>query len=173
LALQKRIETLNENLVKGMPFKTKPLKMIKINNVEVSEKMPTLAIKDKSEVTPILTRKATIEEAPDKEAPTLVDNQQLILEAIIEEMPPLVINSEDSNEEPLKATTLKLDEIKEDEMIITYIKGEPVIGIFEKNDTLFTRDHYYLKYNYSKNSSGIRQISTLIRSARYTFGQDI
>jgi hypothetical protein len=80
----------------------------------------------------------------------------------------LVIDSEDSNEEPLNAATLE----SEDKMIIAYIKGEPVIGIFEKKDTLFTRDHDYPKYNYGKNSSGIRQISTLIRSARYTFGQD-
>jgi hypothetical protein len=62
-----------------------------------------------------------------------------------------VINSEDSNEEPLNAATLE----SEDEMIITYIKGEPVIGIFEKKDTLFIGDHDYSKYDYNKNSSGI------------------
>jgi hypothetical protein len=62
-----------------------------------------------------------------------------------------VIDLEDSNEEPLKAATLE----SEDEMIIAYIKGEPVIGIFEKKDTLFTRDHNYPKYDYDKNSSGI------------------
>jgi hypothetical protein len=47
-----------------------------------------------------------------------------------------------------------------------------VIGIFEKKDTLFTGDHNYPKYDYGKNSSGIRQINTLIRSAWYTFEQD-
>jgi hypothetical protein len=87
---------------------------------------------------------------------------------IIEEILPLVNDSEDSNEEPLNVATLE----SEDKMIIAYIEGEPVIGIFEKKDTLFTGDHDYLKYDYHKNSSGIRQISTLIRSARYTFGQD-
>jgi hypothetical protein len=48
-----------------------------------------------------------------------------------------VIDSEDSDEEPLSAATLE----SEDEMIIAYIKGEPVISIFEKKDTLFTGDH--------------------------------
>jgi hypothetical protein len=52
-------------------------------------------------------------------------------------------------------------------MIIAYIKGEPVISIFEKKDTLFTGDHDYLKYDYNKNSLGIRRVSTSIRSARY------
>jgi hypothetical protein len=58
-------------------------------------------------------------------------------------------------------------------MIIAYIKGEPVIGIFENKDTLFTGDHDYPKYDYGKNSSGIQRISTSIRSARYTFRQDM
>jgi hypothetical protein len=80
----------------------------------------------------------------------------------------LVPDSEDSDEEPLNAATLE----SEDEMIIAYIKGEPVIGIFEKKDTLFTGDHDYPKYDYDKNSSGIQRISTSIRSKRYTFGQD-
>jgi hypothetical protein len=139
--------------------------MIKISNEEVSEETPTLTIEDKPEV---MTRKATIEEVPDEEALTLVVNRQPISDAIIEEIPPLVIDSEDSDEEPLSGVTLE----SEDEMIITYIKGEPIISIFEKKDTLFTRDHDYPKYDYTKNSSGIRQIKTSIRSARYTFGQD-
>jgi hypothetical protein len=105
---------------------------------------------------------------PDEEAPTLVADQQLISNVIIEEIPPLANNSEDSDEEPLNAATLE----SEDEMIITYIKGEPIIGIFEKGDTLFTGDHNYPKYNYNKNSLGIYWISTSIRLARYTFGQD-
>jgi hypothetical protein len=56
LASQKKVETLNKNLTKGTPFKMKSLRMIEIDNVEVSEKMPTLTIEDKSEVTPIMTR---------------------------------------------------------------------------------------------------------------------
>jgi hypothetical protein len=148
LALQKKVETLNENLTKGMPFEMKPLRTIKIDNKEVSEKMLTLIIKDKPET---ITRKANIEEVPDEEAPTLVADQQLISNAIIKEIPPLVNNSEDSDEELLNAATLE----SEDEMIIAYIKGEPVIGIFEKKNTLFTRDHDYLKYDYNKNSSEI------------------
>jgi hypothetical protein len=42
--------------------------MIEIDNVEVPEEAPTLAIEDKLEPT---TRKATVEEVPDEEAPTL------------------------------------------------------------------------------------------------------
>jgi hypothetical protein len=152
-----------------MPFEMKPLRTIKIDNVEMSKKTLTLTIKDKSE---IMTRKATVEEVPDKEALTLVTDQQLISDAIIKEIPPLVINSEDSNEEPLRVATLGSDEIKEDEMIIAYIKGEPIISIFEKKNTLFTTDHDYPKYDYNKNSSGIQWINTSTRSARYTFGQD-
>jgi hypothetical protein len=163
------VETLNENLAKGMPFIMKPLRMIEIDDVEVSKEMPTLTIKDKSKIT---TRKATIEEVPDEEALTLVANQQPISDAIIKEIPPLVINSEDSNEEPLKVVTLELDEIEEDKMIIAYIKGEPIISIFEKKDTPLTKEHDYPKYDYAKNNLGIQQISTSIRSARYTFGQD-
>jgi hypothetical protein len=131
-----------------MPFEMKPLRTIEINNVEVSEKMPTLAIEDKPETT---TRKATIEEVPDEEAPTLVADRQPISDTIIEEIPPLVIDSEDSDEEPLNVATLE----SEDKMIIAYIKEEPVIAIFEKKDTLFTEDQDYPKYNYTKNSSGI------------------
>jgi hypothetical protein len=160
------VEILNNKLTKGTPFETKPLKTIKIGNVEVSEKMLTLTIEDKPE---IKMRKATIEEVPDKEAPTLVADRQPISDAIIEEIPPLVVDSEDSNEELLSAATLE----SEDKMIIAYIKGEPVIGIFEKKDTLFTRDHDYPKYNCNKNSSGIQWISTWIRSTWYTFGQDM
>jgi hypothetical protein len=142
------METLNNKLTKGTPFKVKPLRVVKIDNVEVSEKTPTLTIKDKPEIT---IRKATIEEVPDEEAPTLVVNQQPISDAIIEEIPPLVMDSENSNEELLNAATLE----SEDEMIIAYIKGEPIISIFEKKDTLFTRDYDYLKYHYNKNGSGI------------------
>jgi hypothetical protein len=129
----------------------KPLRMIKVNNVGVSEKMLTLTIKDKSEITPII-RKAIIEEVLDGEAPTLVANRQPISDAIIEKMPSTINYSEDSNEEPLKVVTL---ESEEDKMIIAYIKGEPVIGIFGVEDTLFTGDHDYPKYDYGKNSSGI------------------
>jgi hypothetical protein len=165
LASRKKVEVLNDKLAKGTPFETKPLRTIEINNVEVPEKAPTLAIEDKPET---MARKATVEEVPDEEAPTLAVNQQPISDAIIEEIPPLVNDSEDSDKEPLNAATLE----SEDEMIIAYIKGEPVIGIFEKKDTLFTGDHDYPKYGYDKNSSGIRRISTSIRSKRYTFGQD-
>jgi hypothetical protein len=159
------VEIVNDKLMKGTPFEMKLLRTIEIGNVEVSEKTLTLTIKDKPETT---TRKATVEEVPDKEAPTLVADQQLISDAIIEEIPPLMIDSEDSGEELLNVVTLE----SEDKMIIAYIKGEPVIGVFEKKDTLFTGDHDYPKYDYIKNSSGIQQISTLIRSAQYTFGQD-
>jgi hypothetical protein len=166
LASQKKVEILNDKLTKGTPFETKPLRTIKIDNVEVSEKTPTLAIEDKPET---MMRKATIEEVPDKEAPTLVADRQPIFDTIIEEILPLVIDSKDSDEGPPNVATLE----SEDELIIAYIKGEPVIGIFEKKDTLFTRDHDYPKYNYNKNSSGIQQIRTSIISARYTFGQDM
>jgi hypothetical protein len=126
----------------------KPIRTIKISNVEVSEKTLTLTIKDKPDIT---MRKATIEEVPDEQVPTLVADRQPISNTIIEEIPPLMIDSKDSDEEPLNAATLE----SEDEMIIAYIKGEPVIGIFEKKDTLFTGDHDYPKYDYGKNSSGI------------------
>jgi hypothetical protein len=144
------VETLSDKLTKGMPFKMKPLQTIEIDRNKT------------------MTRKATVEEVPDEEVLTLVVNRQPISDTIIEKIPPLVIDSEDSNEEPLNVATLE----SEDEMIIAYIKGEPVIGIFEKKDTLFTGDHDYLKYDYGKNSSGIRRINTLIKSTRYTFGQD-
>jgi hypothetical protein len=133
------VEILNDKLTKGTPFEVKPIRMIEMDNVEVPEK-----------------------------ALTLVADQQPISDAIIEEIPPLVTDSEDSDEELLNAATLE----SEDEMVIAYIKGEPVIGIFEKKDTLFTRDHDYPKYDYGKNSLGIRRISTSIRSKQYTFGQD-
>jgi hypothetical protein len=165
LASQKKVETLNNKLMRGTSFETKPLRTIEIGNVEVSEKMLILMIEDKPEVT---MRKATIEEVLDEEALTLVADQQLNSDAIIEEIPPLVIDSEDSDEELLNVATLE----SEDEMIITHIKGEPIIGIFERKNTLFTGDHNYLKYDYNKNSSGIRRISTSIRLARYTFRQD-
>jgi hypothetical protein len=69
LASRKKVEILNDKLIKGTPFETKPLRTIEIDNVEVSERTPTLAIEDKPET---MTRKATVEEVPDEEAPTLV-----------------------------------------------------------------------------------------------------
>jgi hypothetical protein len=126
------METLNKNLMEETPFEMKPLRMIEINNVEVSEKVLTLTIE---EDTPIMTRKAIIEEVPDEEAPTLVANQQPISNAIIEEILPLVNDSEDSDEELLNAATLE----SEDKMIIAYIKEEPVIGILKKEGHLIHR----------------------------------
>jgi hypothetical protein len=73
--------------------------------VEVSEEMPTLTIKDKPKIT---TRKATIEEVPNEEVPTLVADQQPISDAIIEEISPLVVDSEDSDEELLNTVTLEM-----------------------------------------------------------------
>jgi predicted aspartyl protease len=72
LASRKKVEILNDKLTKGTPFEVKPIRTIEIDNVEVPEKAPTLAIKDKPETA---TRKATIEEVPDEEAPTLVADQ--------------------------------------------------------------------------------------------------
>jgi hypothetical protein len=69
LASRKKVEIVNDKLMKGTPFEMKPLRTIEIRNVEVSEKMPTLAIKDKPKTT---MRKATVEEVPDEEVPTLV-----------------------------------------------------------------------------------------------------
>jgi hypothetical protein len=86
----------------------------------------------------------------------------------------LVNNSENSDEELLKAVTLGFNKVKpeEDNMIIAYIQGEHVISIFKKKDTPPTNKHDYPKYGYTKDGLGIQQISTLIRSTRYTFGQD-
>jgi hypothetical protein len=134
------VETLNDKLTKGTPFEMKPLRTIKIGNVKVSEKMPTLMIKDKPE---IATRKATIEEVPNKEAPTLVADQQLISDTIIEEIPPLVIDSEDSNEEPLSAATLE----SEDKLIIAYIK-ENLSSAYLKR-----RTSYSLKIMITRNTT--------------------
>jgi hypothetical protein len=92
------------NSRKEHPLKRSPLRTIEIDNVEVPEKVPTLAIEDKSETT---TRKATVEEVPDEEVPTLVADQRPISDTIIEEIPPLVIDSEDSDEELLNAATLE------------------------------------------------------------------
>jgi hypothetical protein len=144
--------------MKGTPFETKTLSTIEIDNVEVSEKMPTLVIEIKPEIaSPI--RKATIVEVPE-EVPTLVANPEPI--------------PEKSDVEPLKVATLDFeDELTEDDMVIAYIKGEPVIGIFEKKDTPLTKEHNYPNYGYAKSSLGIRRISTSIRSARYTLGQDV
>jgi hypothetical protein len=40
------VEALNNKLTKGTPFEAKPLRTIKIGDVEVSEKAPTLPIED-------------------------------------------------------------------------------------------------------------------------------
>jgi hypothetical protein len=153
---QKKVETLNKKLMKGTPFKQKPLKTIEIGDVEVSEKMPTLVIEDRSKIM-ITSRKTIVEEVLDEEAPTLVANQQPISDMIIKEIPILSKDFEDSDEELLRAATLEMDEVKpkEDKMIIMYIKEEPVIGIFEKKDTLLTKEHDYPEYNHPKNSLGI------------------
>jgi hypothetical protein len=149
LASRKKIETLNENPTKGTPFETKPLRTIEIDNMEISEKIPTLAIEDEFKITPLI-RKATIEEVPDEETLTLVADQQPISDVIIEKIPPLSKDSEDSDEEPLKAATLESDEIEDNEMIIAYIQEEPIIGIFKKKDALLTKEHDYPKYGYVK-----------------------
>ena len=122
--------------------------------MEVSEKMLTLAIKIEPKITPSI-RKATIVEVSE-EMPALVADPKSIIE--------------ESDAEPLKAATLDFDDVgpegttflwneiiepEEDEMVIAYIKGEPVIGVFEKKDTPLTKEHDNLKYDYAKNSFGI------------------
>jgi hypothetical protein len=150
------VRTLNEKLIEGTPFEMKPLRTIKISDVEVSEKMPTLAIEEESKIPPLI-RKATVEKVLDEEVSTLAADQLPTSEKIIEEIPPLSRGSEDSDEELLKVATLEFDEVEleEDEMIITYIQEEPIIGIFDRKDTPFTKEHDYPKYDYIKNSSGI------------------
>jgi hypothetical protein len=119
------VETINNKLTKGTPFEMKPLRTIEIGNVEVSEKTLTLTIEDKPEIT---TRKATVEGVPDKEVLTLVADQQPISDAIIEEIPPLVIDSEDSDEEPLNVVALE----SEDEMIIAYMTMTRIVQEFDR-----------------------------------------
>jgi hypothetical protein len=61
------VETLNmTNSLKEHLSKVKPIRTIEIDNVEAPEKALTLTIEDKPKTT---TRKATIEEMPDEEAP--------------------------------------------------------------------------------------------------------
>jgi hypothetical protein len=134
------------------------------------EKMPILTIKDKSEI-PAILRKATIEEMLDEEALTLIADQQSTPNTIIEEVPTLSNDSEDSDEELLKVAILELDEPEEDKMIIAYIKGDLLSAFLKGRIPCSPKNMIIL--NMTMLSSGIQQISTLIRSARYTFGQDI
>ena len=152
---------LNDKLMKGTPFETKTLSTTEIGNVEVSEKMPTLAIEVKPETITSPIRRATVVEVPE-EVPTLVANPEPI--------------PEKSDAEPLKAATLDFeDEPKEDDMVIAYIKGEPVIGIFDPTtaEPPLTLEYDAPKYSYSKNTRRISRIMSSRTSPRFCLGQGI
>ena len=63
--------------------------------------------------------------------------------------------------------------IADDELLIAYIKGEPVIGIFEPQKTPLTEEYDEPKYCYSKGTAKISRITTSKDSPQYSFSQNI
>ena len=73
----------------------------------------------------------------------------------------------------VESTLKKPEELAHDELLIAYIRGEPVLGIFEpKKEVLITEEFRKPTYFMKKNTLGLNRIPKSSQSARYCFGTD-
>ncbi|GLB38887.1 putative retrotransposable element tf2 155 kda protein type 1-like [Lyophyllum shimeji] len=122
--------------------------------------------------------KPTIEEVPDEEPqnlrPTLGVNDPVLKdEKEIPAIPePQTPSPSDLNDEHVE--TLPVEEtISEDDLLIGYIQGESVIGIFEPVTAPLTDEHRELGYTIRRKGPSIGRITKSLHSAKYSFSQNI
>ena len=90
-----------------------------------------------------------------RETQGVLPPQIRILRASVEEVP------KEELQEPLKTasttgeTFLGEIKIKDDELLIAYIRGEPVVKVFEPQKTPLTEEYDKPKYSYSRKTAKI------------------
>jgi hypothetical protein len=106
----------------------------------------------------VTIKKAFVEEVPDEES-----------------APSLEAEPKPQNTEPVPPLVPDVEalEIEDDEILIAYIKGEPVIGIFKENETPLMDELDHPTYYYSKGQNGINRVTKSTHSAQFHFGQNI
>ena len=150
-----------ESLILGLPW-------LRRNNLIIDWKKGTLEFQEE--------RLARIQRIMQKEREVqgVLPTQTRIPRASIEEVP-----EEEEQQEPPKMTLAEEEtppkeiRITDDELLIAYVKGEPVVGIFEPQRTPLTEEYDEPKYCYSKKTATISRITTSKDSPRYSFGQNV
>jgi hypothetical protein len=85
----------------------------------------------------------------------------------------LVEKESEPKEEPPKETPEEETPKQDDpELVIAYLKGEPVIGVFQPQDeTPATRDYEKPTFYYNRNTFGMNRVTRSINSARFCYGK--
>jgi hypothetical protein len=134
--------------------------------------------------------KATVKEIPDEEQPVetlpdaepigpqedsdLVGEPNLINKTVIDNIALEQIPSpETSTLCTEEADLCHDDEIDNDELIIAYIRGEPVIGVFEPASDPLTTEFDEPRYSYSCNTRTISRLTRSSTSPRYSFSSTV
>jgi hypothetical protein len=106
----------------------------------------------------VTIKKAFIEEVPDEDS-----------------APSLKAEPEPQNTEPVPPLIpdFEAPEAEDEEILIAYIKGESVIGIFGQEEAPFTDELDHPMYYYSKGQSRINRVTKSTHSTRFHFGQNI
>jgi hypothetical protein len=119
--------------------------------------------------------KATAEEIPDKEAmpETLPDTEPIGPQDHPEELVQPTSPPPTKEVTPLSTEETTLEEIADDELLIAYIRGEPVIGIFEPVRTLLTKEYKEPLYSYSTKKVTISWLIKSNDSPQYAYSQNV
>jgi hypothetical protein len=68
---------------------------------------------------------------------------------------------------------LQEETIENNDLVIAYCRGEPIIGIFKPDKIPLTNEHDYPTHSYMKDTLGIQQITRTKNTARYSYGQNM
>ncbi|GLB45344.1 putative retrotransposable element tf2 155 kda protein type 1-like [Lyophyllum shimeji] len=85
---------------------------------------------------------------------------------------PQASDSLDPNDEPVEAVPVE-EMISEDDLLIGYIQGESVIGVFEPVIAPLTDEHQEPGYTIRRKGPSIGRITKSVHSAKYSFSQNI
>ncbi|GLB43488.1 hypothetical protein LshimejAT787_1303890 [Lyophyllum shimeji] len=124
--------------------------------------------------------RSSVEEIPDEESqslgqtlgvndPALMDEKEASTASIPEPQAP---DSLDPGDEPVEAIPVE-KMISEDNLLIGYIQGESVIGVFEPVIAPLTDEHRELGYIIRRKGPSIGRITKSLHSAKYSFSQNI
>jgi hypothetical protein len=82
--------------------------------------------------------------------------------------------TEQSSSLPLEEDNLHLcDEIEDDELLIAYVRGKPVIGIFGSEEPPLTTEFEESKFSYSQTTGKISRLMKSPSSPRYRFSSAV
>jgi hypothetical protein len=75
---------------------------------------------------------------------------------------------------PLEEDNLHLcDEIADDELLIAYVRGKPVIGIFRSEEPPLTTEFEESKFSYSQTTGKVSHLMKSPSSSRYRFSSAV